>query len=297
MTSFSLSSSSTTVPRDEAELNELNQRLARLDTIDADIQVQRDTASEYETHFYPEMTTYEVSEMAMALLKAANLEAHTISVSPISTTAFSLSYFLPSEVGYQLKSLAAVAKTDTSEGEVIVDGNKTYSVYVNNFSDINITDENGETVAPNKYSETMKKVYKAAACKFAVTNGVTQTLGLMQATYEVKGTYKDYMNFIDHIYSMERATTVPNVVIPMTYTPQAEEDEDEEGNPQLYVNEAGNVLAANEVSSDQQVKVEDDSPVTQSITLMFLAVDPMESLKTVDADGTTIVVDQRPAVY
>ncbi len=289
----------------QQELRELQDKLSRLDTIDGDIQEQKDTAKKFEGNFYPEMTTYETSEMAMAMLKAANLEAHSISVSEIATTSLSLSYFLPSEIGYELKSFAETAKNDPSaDGESTVieegqftDGGKTYQVTIDSVAKVTIIDENEEEVSPSKFTDRMKKIYKAALCKYAVAQGSTQTTAVMSASYEVTGAYKDYMNFIDHIYALDKATTVPSVIIPMTVAPEKEE-EDENGNgTSMYVDEAGNLVSGSEVEATEQIPVEDDTEITQQITLMFLAINPMQEVTRVDADGTEIVVDQRPAIY
>ena len=286
----------------QKELAELNEKLSRLDTIDADIQAQKDSALKYEKTFYPEMTTYEVSEMAMAYLAAANLEAHSISVTQISTSNLSLSYFVPNDVSYVIKEQAAAAKSDPDaedttleEGE-FMDGNKKYVVVVDSVTNVHIYDENNEEVAVNKFTDTMKKVYKAGVCRYAVANAVTQTPALMQATYTVSGAYKDYMDFIDHIYALDRATSFTSVTIPMTVSPTSDED-DEDNGTKYYVDEAGNVVSEDEVKANQEVPVEDDTIIEQNVTLLFFAIDPMVLDKTVDADGTAIVIDQRPAVY
>ena len=284
------------------ELNELNAKLARLDTIDADIQEQKDSAKKYETKFYPDLTPYEASEMAMAYLKAANLEAHTINVSELSTQALTLSYFLPREVDYAIKSYGREVKEDEERNQNVEvleegqfkDGNKTYTVIVDSISNVIIKDEEGNEVKKNVYTDTMKKVYKAAICRYAATNAFQETTGVVTATYEVKGRYEDYINFIDHVYSLERATTFPSVLIPMTYSPETDEDDDS-----IYVDEAGYAHTRDEIAnkSDVEIPVEPDTEITQNITLIFLTVEPMKALSTLDIDGTTVVVDQRPAVY
>ena len=284
------------------ELADLNAKLARLDTIDADIQTEKDTAMKYEKYFYPDMTTYEASELAMGLLKAANFEAHAISISPLATRGLGLQYFLPAEVQYELKTDGQAAK-DTTDEEILEigqfkDGNKTYTITVSAVCDVVITDENGEEVPVNRYTDTMKKVYKAGVCKFAATNGIGQTTGVVQASYQIKGTYADYIKFIDHVYSMERATTFPSVVIPVTVNPKKAEEE--ESGAIGYIDESGNIYTQSEPSDNEGVKdipVTDDYEIDMPITLIFLTIEPMDALKTIDADGTTIVVDQRPAVY
>ncbi len=286
----------------QTELNELKDKLSRLDTIDADIQVQREAADKYEDYFYPEMTTYETSELAMAMLKAANLEAHSISVSNVSTGSNSLSYFLPGDISYTLKNYANVAKSDPSEEKEVLeegqfkDGNKLYTVTVNSVADVTITDENGEEVAPSRYTETMQKVYKAAVCRYAASNSRSQTTARMTASFQINGTYKDYMAFVDHIASLEKATQLGAVIIPVTVSPETDKDEEEENNS-FYVDESGFLVSQDEVDSDDQVLVTDDTEIEQSITLTFYAIDGMKEVTRVDADGTEIVVDQRPAVY
>ena len=283
----------------KTELNELNDKLARLDTIDADITEQKNLAKKFETKFYPDLTSYEASEIAMAYLQAANLEAHTISVSTLSTQGLTLSYFAPPEVEYALKTYGSAAKADEESDEVLEegqfkDGNKVYTITIGNAASVVITDENGEEVPVSRYTDNMKKIYKAAICRYVASNSVTQTTGVVTANYSVKGKYSDYIKFIDHIYSLERATSFTNVVIPMTYRP---EDEEEDENT-TYIDEAGYGHTSEEVSKmEVLLPIEDDTEIEQAVTLLFLSVEPMKALKTVDADGTSIVVDQRPAVY
>ena len=76
-------------------------------------------------------------------------------------------------------------------------------------------------------------------------------------------------------------------------TTTIKEDEDSDA---AYINEAGELMMGSEANG-KEVLVEDDTEVTVPVSITFLCVEPMESLKTVDANGTTVVVDQRPAVY
>ena len=80
----------------------------------------------------------------------------------------------------------------------------------------------------------------------------------------------------------------------MTYSPETDEDDDS-----IYVDEAGYAHTRDEIAnkSDVEIPVEPDTEITQNITLIFLTVEPMKALSTLDIDGTTVVVDQRPAVY
>jgi hypothetical protein len=280
------------------EKAELDDRLSRLNTIDADIETQKSNARKAEGGFYPDLTTYEASELAMAYLKSANLEAHEISITALATRDVNLEYFIPAEVNYELKANAAAAKntgSDAEQEEVVegqfTDGGKKYVITVNSTINVVITDENGNEVDPAKYSDTMKKVYKAAVCKACATGGVKQTVAFIQATYTVKGKYADYAKFIDHIYSLDRATMFGSVVYPATMT--IKEDKDSET---LYIGENGTIATGSEANG-KETKVTDDTEIEEDLTIMFLCVEPMEGLKTLDADGTKIVVDQRPTIY
>lgn len=274
---------------------ELDEKLERLNTIDDDITAQKNDAKKAEGGFYPDLTTYEASELAMAYLKKANLEAHEISIAPLSTRQLGLEYFIPAEVNYDLKTFGAAAKDQNDEEALLegefLDGNKKYSISVTSTTDVVITDDTGAEVAPAKYSDTMKKVYKAAVCKAVATASTSQTVAFISATYEVKGKYGDYKNFIDHIYDLDRATMFDGVIFPATTT--IEEDKDSTA---LYVGEDGTVSQGSEANG-KQTMVDDNTEITEELTIIFMCVEPMDKMSTVDADGTSIVVDQRPTVY
>ena len=277
------------------EKAELDERLSRLDTIDADITNSKNEAVKLEGGFFPDLTTYEASELAMAFMTSHNLEAHTIALTDITTKDLSLEYTVPVSAEYDLKVFSQSAKA-TGEVEVLAegqfkDGGKTYTIVVNSVTSATIVDEEGNEIAPAKYTDTMKKVYKAAICRFVNEGDVSQTVAQVNATYEVKGKFSDYMKFIDDMYKNERAITFDSLTIPMTATIKEDEDSDA-----AFINEAGELMTGTEANG-KEVLVEDDTVVTVPVSITFLCVEPMESLKTVDANGTTVVVDQRPAVY
>lgn len=277
------------------EKAELDERLSRLDTIDADITNSKNEAIKLEGGFFPDLTTYEASELAMAYMTAHNLESHTISINDLSTRDLSLEYAVPAEAEYDLKVFSQSAKA-TGDVEVLAegqfkDGGKTYSIVVDSAISATIVDEEGNEIAPAKYTDTMKKVYKAAICRFVSESEISQTVAEVTAAYEVKGKFSDYMKFIDDMYKNERAITFDSLTIPMTATIEEESDSDA-----AFINEAGELMTGSDANG-KEVLVEDDTEVKVNVTITFLCVEPMESLKTVDADGTTVVVDQRPAVY
>lgn len=277
------------------EKAQLDERLSRLDTIDADISNSKTEAIKLEGGFFPDLTTYEASELAMAFMTSHGLEAHTISLNEITTKDLTLEYTVPSSVEYDLKVYSQSAKATDGEETLaegqFKDGGKTYTITVDSPTTVTINDEDGNEIAPSKYTDTMKKVYKAAICRFVNEGEVTQTVAQVTANYEVKGKFSDYMKFVDDMYKNERAIMFDSLTIPMTATINEDEDSDV-----AFINEAGELRTGAEANG-KQVIVEDDTVVTVPVTITFLCVEPMESLKTVDANGTTVVVDQRPAVY
>ena len=285
-----------------AEKQNLETELARLSTIDGEITEKKNDAVKFEGTFYPDLTTYESSEIAMALMKECGLNAYTIDLTDISTRDLNLEYYVPVDVEYSLKTFAQTAKNAGDDAEEVVltegqflDGKKVYNIAVGSILDVTITDEEGNVIEPSRYSETMKKVYKAAICKFAQTNKTTQTVACTQATYEVTGKFSDYMKFIDYIYAQPRATGIATVTIPMTTNIESDKDEE---SPTYYIGEDGSVSTGDQAAKKaEQVIVEPDTEVTESVTLIFFSVEPMHSASSVDAGSTKVVVNQRPAVY
>ena len=145
----------------------------------------------------------------------------------------------------------------------------------------------------------MQKVIKAAMCRYASTNRISSTVGVVQASFHIKGTFENYVKLIDDIYSFDhRAMMTPQVSYPRTTS----EITDEDSKNALVQDETGYVHTAAESSENSEIVVENDTPIEQDITLIFLCVEPMDALETVDVTGTPdkaddIVVNQRPAVY
>ena len=293
------------IEANKLERANLESELSRLNTIDNEISESKAEAIKHEGDFYPELTTYESSEIAMALMKSCGLKAYELSVTSLSTEDLTLEYSVSPEVKYDLKDYAMAAKNageeaaseDAELSGTFKDGNNTYTVAVGSVSGAQILDENGTPVEPSRYSERMKKVLKGAVCRYVQDSNAGQTVACTKVTYDVTGKFSDYMKFIDYVYSLDRASMFTSVNIPMTMEiPDEDEDEDEEGST-YYIREDGTLATAEESAADSQMIVTDDTEVTKTLTIEFLTVEPMDQLKTVDAGGTKIVVDQRPAVY
>ncbi|MCM1335082.1 MAG: YhcB family protein [Bacteroides sp.] len=266
----------------------IEEQLAREATIDDEIADAKKEAETMEGDFYPDLTTYEAVEITLAYLRDCDMTTDAITVSPMSTSSISLDVYTPVEIIYDLKTYSAAARgTDENallEGQFL-DGNKRYTISVGSITDITIADaESGEAVEVSRYTETMKDAYKEALCRYAVSSGLNQTIGATTVSFTVKGTYENYLKFIDYVFDIERATYMNAVVIPMTHGAEAEEGT-------TYVDEMGNVVP-NEQVSQGDVAYEADDEIEQAINFVYYSVEPMEALDNIDAAGVTIVVNQ-----
>lgn len=272
----------------KAQRQQIEEQLAREATIDSEIEEAKKGAETLEGDFYPDLTTYEATEIVLAYLKDCDMTTDGITVAPMATGNLSLAYFIPSEVIYNLKTYSQAARgTDENallEGEFL-DRNKKYSISANSLTDVQITDvESGETVEKSKYTDAMKEAYKEAVCRYAAANAATQTIGATTVSFTVQGTYENYLKFIDYVFDIERATHMGSVVIPMTHSIEAEEGK-------IYVDEMGNIVPTNQVSQGETA-YEPDDPIEQSITFILYSVEPMKELETIDAAGVSVVVNQ-----
>lgn len=273
----------------KSQRQQIEEQLAREATIDDEIAKEKKDAEALEGDFYPDLTTYEAVEITLAHLKECDMLAtEEVVVTPMTTDTLTLSYFIPSEVIYDLKTYSAKAHGEDEnallEGEFL-DKGKRYSVAVYSLTEVEIRDvESGETVEKPKYTNTMKDAYKEAICRYAAANTSMQTIGATTVTFVVRGTYENYLKFIDYVFDIERATHMDTVIIPMTHI-----IEEEDG--KIYVDEMGNVVPQGEASQGE-TPYEAEDIVEQEIKFILYSVEPMEELANIDAAGVTVVVNQ-----
>lgn len=273
----------------KSQRQEIEEQLAREATIDDEIAKEKKDAEALEGDFYPDLTTYEAVEITLAHLKECDMLAtEAVTVSPMTTDTLSLSYFVPTEVIYDLKTYSAKAHGEDEnallEGEFL-DKGKRYSVAVFSLTEVQITDvESGEAVEKSKYTDTMKDAYREAICRYAAANMSSQTIGATTVTFTVRGTYENYLKFIDYVFDIERATYMESVIIPMTHAIEEEEDA-------IYMDEMGNIVPQGEASQGETPYKAEDI-VEQEIKFMLYSVEPMEELENIKAAGVTVVVNQ-----
>ncbi len=268
------------------EQTALNEKLAREATIDNEIKTAKEDATTLEGNFYPDLTTYEAVEIVQAHLNKCNLTTLGIEAAQLTTADLELEILDEKPVIYDLKTYSQSARGADDEALLegqFKDGDKVYTITISDISNITISDENGNVIEPKDFTDTMTAAYKEALCKYAVTTETKQMVGVTEVALEVKGLYKDYLEFIDYIYDLDRASYMPEVTFPMTYTP--EDDDTEEGEFAAAVEDVLDV--------EVLLPVEDDTEVKElAVIIRFYSVEQMEELETIDASGTNIVVNQ-----
>ena len=266
--------------------DDINTKLLQENTIDDEIKEAKKDAETLEGGFYPDLTTYEAVEVALAYLKDCDLTIESIDATPLTTTELSLEYFIEEPVLYDLKSFSQSARgTDEEallEGQ-FKDGNKVYTVSVMDINDIQIADADGNVIEASKYTDTMKDAHKEALCSYAATSKVFQTVGITEVSFEITGKYQNYLKFVDYLFDQNRATYMEEMTIPMTITVSGNSD-------QVFVDEAGNMVAGNKAKGE--TTCDDDTIVTVSCAVQFMSVEQMEELETIKAGQADIVVNQ-----
>lgn len=265
---------------------ELEEKLSRENTIDDEIKDAKKDAETLEGGFYPDLTTYEASEIILAYLKDCGLSTMGVEVNELTTTELSLETYTPEPVIYDLKNFSQTARgTDDEvllEGE-FKDGTKVYTVSVNDITNVVITDSDGNVVEPKKYTDTMKSAYKEALVEYASTTKAKQVVGVSTVSLTVTGKYEDYLKFVDYIFDLDRATYIEEVEIPMTVSGGSE--------TLIIIDEDGNAKTV-ESNTEKNVVCENDTIVSVGCEISFLTVEQMEELDTITAGGTEIVVNQ-----
>lgn len=272
------------------EKSNLEAELSREATIDQEISDSQKEAKKLEGGFYPDLTTYEASEITLAYLAANNLETHSIDTSYLSVKDLKLEAYKPTEIIYNLKTYSQIAKgideNALLEGQ-FKDGSKVYNIVITDIADIIITDEDNNVIEKNKYTDNMKKAYNQALCEYAMTNNNAQAVGFLNVDFEISGKYKDYLAFLDYVNGLDRATMLIDTVIPMTV--KIEEDKDSET---VYVDEAGQMLTGSKANGGETV-CDDNTDISEvKVSLRFLCVEPMNEMETLQAGDQTIVVNQ-----
>lgn len=277
----------------QSDYDDLMARLARLDTIDEDIAKVKESITELEDNFYPELTTYEAVEIALAQIKENKLETLSMTVAPAATQKINIETYTEAPLVYNLKTYAQNSK-EAKEGEVVLmdgqflDDDKVYTVSVTSLANVVITDDTGAAVEVKDYTDTMIDAHKEALCKYASNGKLGQTVSSVTVSFNVTGEYKNIMDYIDYLYNYEKATYLPNIALPVSLVVEP----NEEGK---YLDDAGNEIKDIPAGTEgSYVREYADTDIIKDvpISVVFYGVEQVEEVESLNIDGVTIVTNQ-----
>lgn len=289
----SIGKANNSLTKAQADYDDLMARLARLDTIDEDITKVKESIADLEDNFYPELTTYEAVEIALAQLKENGLETHSVSVSAATTNDVRVETYTETPLVYNLKTYAQNSK-EAKEGEVVLldgqflDDDKVYTVSVTNLANVSVTNENGEVVEVKDYTDTMVDACKEAVCNFASGNQLAQTVSASTVSFSVTGEYKKIMEYIDYLYNYEKATYLPSISLPVSVVIDPADDGkyyDDEGN------ELKDIPAGTEGTYIRQY-ADNDILMDIPFSVVFYGVEQVEEVESLEIDGVTVITNQ-----
>lgn len=226
--------------------------LARESTIDQEIEDAYKEANKLSENFYDDMTTYECDELVRQILKETDMRTNSLSIDSFTTSTLTVSDYVETFVNYPLKELSG------------------YTDSTIDFSGFEVTyDENGEMVISDEDAEKYKDYLKDAITY--MLSSQSQTIGSISASFTMIGTRANYLEFLDYIAGLEKATYVNGATIAYTSS-----------QTQTTTNENGET----ETTTTNDTKVSDNQEMTFSVNLTFYCVKPLEQTEITSAEET-----------
>lgn len=220
---------------DDAKKNrdEIYTSLSREATIDTELANAKAEADEHTKFFYDDkFTDYGIDVFAREIINEHDLEIMEFIIAPYTTYPLVLSDYFDIPVTYPIKDSADIINgTDYTE-----------VIWTPQY------DENGKLVKPENPEEY-----------FTYLRDKTQTVGVHDITVTIKGKKSDYIELLDFIKELPRATYVMAAEIPYS---GVEDIADAEGNVTSITTELTN-----------------DSEIEKTITISFFCAETIEAEK------------------
>lgn len=255
----------------KTERDQLYSTLTREATIDKELEDAANDAEEFADYFYGDMTTYQADGVFREIIAGAvdkeggNLELKTdsLQIGEFTTSTLSLSAFIPAYVTYPLKEYSGYQE---SSGAVDL------SAYNLNYdADGNIIEDEAYMAAEESLTKDILKELKRLGLL-----AQNQTIGSITADFELTCTRAQYLDFLDYVHGLERATYISSARI--NYTKAAAVQETENVPPVL--DEQGNPVAAvppvREPNPDDTI-VQDTDEDTYSINMTLYCVTELQT--------------------
>lgn len=253
--------------------------LEREATIDQDIQYAIEHANSLSLYFYDDMTEYEADVIVREILDDTNMHTSSLSMGSFTTATLTVSDYIETVVSYPLKEYSGFKADNISVGESGLE-----------------YDEDGKIVIPQAYIDKYGEEQALTEYLVALFSSESQTIGAITASFTVTGTRGDFLNFLNYVAGLERATrinsttvsytgVVSNNSVNNTPVPLAENVDADETTAEGEEEET----AAPENTSGGEGQLNDNSVISAGISMTFYCVRPMEALET-----TAVEVEVEP---
>lgn len=246
--------------------DQIYQSLAREATIDQEIQDAIDQANVNALYFYDDLTTYEADVILREILEANNMSTKTLTVNSYTTSTLSVTDYIETIVTYPLKEYSGFVDDRINAGELTAE-----------------YDEDGNLIIPDDFMEKFEDALKEYMTALLSTQ--TQTVGSITVTFTAEGRRGDFLNFLNYVADLERATHIDSTTISYTAVVTANNNNNAAaGNPEDVA-----LPVANATSAEQTLT--ENSEISANVTMTFYCITPM----TMPEEQTTTAAEAEPA--
>ncbi len=174
--------------------DQLYNSLTRESTIDQELKDAMEAAKDYADYFYDDMTTYQADAMFREILQNGGIGTDSLRIGEFTTSTLSLSTFVETFVTYPLKEYSGYRD---SQGVDLSQYDLNYD------ADGNIIEDEAFMAI---YEELSAKLLKDL--KRLQLSAENQTIGSITADFDVTCTRQQYLDFLDYVHNLERATYI-----------------------------------------------------------------------------------------
>ena len=264
------------------ERDQVYASLAREATIDKEIDDAIELANTVSLNFYEDMTTYEADVLVREILEATDMSTDSLSLGSFSTATLTVSDFVETIISYPLKEYSGFQPNILNTEDYPVE-----------------YDEDGDLIVPDAYIEKYGEEQALTEYLTALLSTQSQTIGAITVNFTVTGTRGDFLNFLNYIADLEKATIINNTTVAYTgfendgntnnnnnNNNNAAPVEGEEGEAAQNVNTNTNT---NTTPTEQLLN--DNSEISAPISMTFFCVTPMAQVEIT----TSAEVEAEPA--
>ena len=238
------------------EKDQIYASLEREATIDQEIQDAIDQANTISLYFYDDMTTYEADVIIREILDATNMSTNSLSIGNFTSATLGVTDFAETIVTYPLKDYSGFDPG-------LLNGEEFFVEY----------DEEGRLIVPEAYVE---KYGDQALTEYLTAKLSTQaqTVGAITVTFTIEGTRGDFLNFLNYVAGLDRATIINNTKV--SYTSAANNDNNNNNGAPAEGEGEEAAPAAPAGNGGDDVQLNDNSKVSALVSMTLYCVTPMQ---------------------